>query len=239
MLWSHIFFTLFLPCSLPNPMQENFTIVFFFFFSPFYLSQSFSNIKQALALLSLFLLLFYKTVFKFNPKKDSVLRVTEKTFNSYNTSKPIERYRNEKTLIELDQCEPFYFISGTEGHCEKGQELLANVAYDRRDVELLTGAPVVAPTPDRQGNDAIRSMKVGFAVVIGSLAGLLVIWEGELWKQHGSLEVWFLVLFCCCWRCSVFIFHFCRNFRGLISVYGEFELYCMHVILGIFTYYII
>ncbi|GMN57019.1 hypothetical protein TIFTF001_026129 [Ficus carica] len=96
-------------------------------------------------------------------------------FNSCNTSKPIERYRNKKTLIQLDWCEPFYFISGTKGHCEKGQKLLANVACDRRDVELLTGAPAVAPTPDGHGNGAIGSRKVGFAVVIGTLAGLLVI----------------------------------------------------------------
>ncbi|XP_010108542.2 early nodulin-like protein 1 [Morus notabilis] len=61
-------------------------------------------------------------IFKFDPKKDSVLRVTEKNFNGCNTSKPLERYRNKKTLIELDQCKPFYFISGAKGHCQKGQK---------------------------------------------------------------------------------------------------------------------
>ncbi|EXC19664.1 Early nodulin-like protein 1 [Morus notabilis] len=66
-------------------------------------------------------------IFKFDPKKDSVLRVTEKNFNGCNTSKPLERYRNKKTLIELDQCKPFYFISGAKGHCQKGQKVLANV----------------------------------------------------------------------------------------------------------------
>ncbi|PON99384.1 Phytocyanin domain containing protein [Trema orientale] len=115
-------------------------------------------------------------IFKFNPKKDSVLEVSEKNYNSCNRSKPIERYRNKKTVIELDRCTPFYFISGAKGHCEKGQRLLVNVACEKHIVETLALVPALAPKPDEPPahNGAPGLMKLGFAMGIIGLVGIPV-----------------------------------------------------------------
>ncbi|PPS04199.1 hypothetical protein GOBAR_AA16443 [Gossypium barbadense] len=55
--------------------------------------------------------------FKYNGKADSVLQVTEKNYESCNTSKPIKEYKNgNNTTVKLNKSGPFYFISGADGH---------------------------------------------------------------------------------------------------------------------------
>ncbi|KAG6625617.1 early nodulin-like protein 1 [Carya illinoinensis] len=62
-------------------------------------------------------------VWNYDPSKDSVLQVSKKDYESCSTSSPIAVYKDGNTKVKLDRSGPFYFINGTEDHCEKGQKL--------------------------------------------------------------------------------------------------------------------
>ncbi|ESQ30613.1 hypothetical protein EUTSA_v10012202mg, partial [Eutrema salsugineum] len=63
----------------------------------------------------------------FKYKKDSVLVVLEEEYKKCQTTKP-EFYSNHyDTVFKLDRPGLFYFISGVEGHCEKGQKMIIKV----------------------------------------------------------------------------------------------------------------
>ncbi|KAK4415220.1 Early nodulin-like protein 1 [Sesamum alatum] len=59
----------------------------------------------------------------YDAKSDSVLEVSEKDYKTCNRSNPIKSYTDGNTKITLDKSGPFFFISGAEGHCQKGQKL--------------------------------------------------------------------------------------------------------------------
>ncbi|XP_059455290.1 early nodulin-like protein 14 [Corylus avellana] len=86
---------------------------------------------------------------------DAVLRVTKKDYKSCNVTKPIEKYENGRTKVELDRSGPFYFIGRTEGFCEGGQKLAVVVISDRKHPTLAmapaptTSYPAVPPAPTR------------------------------------------------------------------------------------------
>ncbi|KAF2287284.1 hypothetical protein GH714_039536 [Hevea brasiliensis] len=73
---------------------------------------------------------------------------------SCNTSNPIEEYKDGNTKVKLDRSGPFYFISGAEGHCVKGQKMIVVVLSPRRRYTGISPAPspaefegpAVAPT---------------------------------------------------------------------------------------------
>jgi len=79
--------------------------------------------------------------------------------------------------VKLDRSGPFYFISGAEGHCEKGQKLVTVVLSVRRQFSYVSPAPspvefegpAVAPT---SGGVSLRG---GLMVVFGFLVGLVVL----------------------------------------------------------------
>ncbi|OVA06887.1 Plastocyanin-like [Macleaya cordata] len=94
-------------------------------------------------------------VWKFDAKKDSVLRVTKEDYSTCNGTNPIAEYTNGNTKVELDRSGPFYFISGVKGNCEKGQKLIVVVMSSRRNrispapSPMMDGqfdGPAVAPT---------------------------------------------------------------------------------------------
>ncbi|XP_018839584.1 early nodulin-like protein 1 [Juglans regia] len=93
-------------------------------------------------------------VWKYDSGKDSVLQVNKEDYMNCNTSKPIEEYKDGNTKVKLDRSGPFYFISGAEGHCEKGQKLVVVVLSSRRGYTGISPAPspvefegpAVAPT---------------------------------------------------------------------------------------------
>ncbi|CAN1166772.1 Early nodulin-like protein 1 [Linum perenne] len=80
-------------------------------------------------------------VWKSVAKKDSVLQVNKEAYESCNTtSDHTKRVDGELTL---DRSGPFYFISGLQGHCKKGQKLEVVVLSDHhRNLPL---APAPAP----------------------------------------------------------------------------------------------
>ncbi|KAG7953707.1 hypothetical protein I3843_12G123000 [Carya illinoinensis] len=93
-------------------------------------------------------------VWKYDGGKDSVLQVNKEDYLSCNTSKPIEEYKDGNTKVMLDRSGPFYFISGANGHCEKGQKFVVVVLSPRHRYTGISPAPspvelegpAVAPT---------------------------------------------------------------------------------------------
>lgn len=62
-------------------------------------------------------------MWKYNAENDSVLQVREKDYERCDRSEPIRGYKDGHTNIELKRSGPFYFISGEEGHCQRGEKL--------------------------------------------------------------------------------------------------------------------
>ncbi|OAY46871.1 hypothetical protein MANES_06G034400v8 [Manihot esculenta] len=66
-------------------------------------------------------------VWKYDPKEESVLQVTKEGYDKCNTSSPIKEHKDGNTKVELEHSGPFYFISGSQGNCEKGEKLIVVV----------------------------------------------------------------------------------------------------------------
>ncbi|KAA8522860.1 hypothetical protein F0562_009283 [Nyssa sinensis] len=84
---------------------------------------------------------------KYDAKSDSVLQVTEEDYKSCNKAKPIKAFKDGNTKIELDRSGLFYFISGAEGHCEKGQKLVVRVLSAKHGSSGGSLSPSPAPAP--------------------------------------------------------------------------------------------
>ncbi|KAG7567661.1 Phytocyanin domain [Arabidopsis thaliana x Arabidopsis arenosa] len=114
-------------------------------------------------------------VFRYESGKDSVLEVTKEAYNSCNTTNPLANYTDGETKVKLDRSGPFYFISGANGHCEKGQKLSLVVISPRHSaispapspVEFEDG-PALAPAPT---SGSVR-LGGGLWVVLGLVLGL-------------------------------------------------------------------
>ncbi|KAF5734086.1 early nodulin-like protein 1 [Tripterygium wilfordii] len=63
----------------------------------------------------------------FKYKKDSVLVVTEEEYEKCRSSHPLFFSNNDDTVFTLDRPGLFYFISGVDGHCERGQKMIIKV----------------------------------------------------------------------------------------------------------------
>ncbi|XP_010417263.1 PREDICTED: early nodulin-like protein 1 [Camelina sativa] len=112
-------------------------------------------------------------VFRYEAGKDSVLEVTKEAYNSCNTTNPLANYTDGETKVKLDRSGPFYFISGANGHCEKGQKLSLVVISPRHSVispapspgEFEDG-PALAPAPT-SGSVRLGGGYVGLGLVLG------------------------------------------------------------------------
>ncbi|AEE85353.1 putative protein [Arabidopsis thaliana] len=61
--------------------------------------------------------------FSYAKGADSVLEVNKADYDACNTKNPIKRVDDGDSEISLDRYGPFYFISGNEDNCKKGQKL--------------------------------------------------------------------------------------------------------------------
>ncbi|XP_058222247.1 early nodulin-like protein 15 [Rhododendron vialii] len=113
-------------------------------------------------------------VWKYNSSQDSVLQVSKRDYVTCNTSSPIEEYKDGNTKVNLDHSGPYYFISGAQGHCQKGQKLIVVVLSSNHSRHFGMApapspvefdGPAVAPTSGSAGFGG------GLAVVFGVLAG--------------------------------------------------------------------
>ncbi|RWW19971.1 hypothetical protein GW17_00015946 [Ensete ventricosum] len=66
-------------------------------------------------------------VFKYKPGKDSVLLVTEAAYKSCDVTNPIQSYTDGNSVFKFDRSGPFFFISGADDHCKRGQRLIVVV----------------------------------------------------------------------------------------------------------------
>ncbi|CAN6969222.1 unnamed protein product [Brassica oleracea var. botrytis] len=71
-------------------------------------------------------------IIRFKYKKDSVMQVTKECYKQCNSSHPRFYSNTGKTRFMFDHSVPYYFISGTSGHCEKGQKMIVEVISNDR-----------------------------------------------------------------------------------------------------------
>ncbi|CAF2136004.1 hypothetical protein BRARA_B00546 [Brassica rapa] len=71
-------------------------------------------------------------IIRFKYKKDSVMQVTKEGYKQCNSSHPRFYSNTGKTRFMFDHSVPYYFISGTSGHCEKGQKMIVEVISNDR-----------------------------------------------------------------------------------------------------------
>ncbi|KAL2464348.1 1-acyl-sn-glycerol-3-phosphate acyltransferase [Forsythia ovata] len=84
-------------------------------------------------------------VLKYDSKTDSVLEVTEDDYKTCNKANPIKSYHDGETQIALEKSGPFFFISGAEEHCQKGQKLEVRVLSDKHGSSGNSTAQVPSP----------------------------------------------------------------------------------------------
>ncbi|KAJ4838939.1 hypothetical protein Tsubulata_042302 [Turnera subulata] len=111
-------------------------------------------------------------VWKYDGQKDSVLEVTSEAYLACNTSGPIKEYKDGMTKLTLDRSGPFYFISGANGHCEKGQKMIVVVMTESRRYTGISPAP--APAEYGEGpavapTSSATTLKAGFVTALGVL----------------------------------------------------------------------
>ncbi|XP_008794359.1 early nodulin-like protein 3 [Phoenix dactylifera] len=122
-------------------------------------------------------------VWKYDGKKDSVLEVTREGYLSCTTSSPIAEHKDGSTVVKLPRSGPYYFISGAEGACEKGEKLIVVVISERlhryRGISpapspLEYDGPAMAPVSSGQKlAGGITGGLVGVLAVIGMVARIL------------------------------------------------------------------
>lgn len=93
-------------------------------------------------------------VFKYKKGSDSVLVVNKDDYYNCNTKNPIKKLEEGDSEYKLDKSGPFFFISGKEQNCEKGQKLIVTVLSVKHSNTSHQNpppktpiAPTQAPTP--------------------------------------------------------------------------------------------
>ncbi|XP_068338055.1 early nodulin-like protein 3 [Pyrus communis] len=88
--------------------------------------------------------------FKYKKGSDSVLVVNKDDYFSCNTQNPIQKLDGGDSDFTLDRSGPFYFISGQNGNCQKGQKLLVIVLAPRHPKPPVLPPPTTSPTAPPQ-----------------------------------------------------------------------------------------
>ncbi|XP_059460956.1 early nodulin-like protein 15 [Corylus avellana] len=109
-------------------------------------------------------------VWKYDGGKDSVLQVSKEDYANCNTSNPIEEHKDGNTKVKLDRSGAFYFISGAEGHCQKGQKLVVVVISPRRTVISPAPSPVEFEGPAVAPTSSATRLQSGLMVAMGVFA---------------------------------------------------------------------
>ncbi|PWA82740.1 cupredoxin [Artemisia annua] len=83
--------------------------------------------------------------FKYQGEKDSVLEVSKDDYNNCNTTSPIARHDDGRTVIKFDRSGPHYFISGVSDHCKNNEKVLIVVSADQTHKSSPQSPPPPAP----------------------------------------------------------------------------------------------
>lgn len=113
----------------------------------------------------------------FEYKNDSVLVVDKWSYYHCNSSNPVSVFKDEITVISLDNPGPMYFVSGDPGHCERGQRLLVDVLelHPKSPPPSITPSEM-SPAPSPLSSSGIQlSSETMFPVSIASSSLALVV----------------------------------------------------------------
>ncbi|CDY56316.1 BnaC07g50320D [Brassica napus] len=83
--------------------------------------------------------------FSYAKGMDSVLEVNKADYDGCNTKNPIKKVDDGASEISLERSGPFYFISGNEDNCKKGQKLTVVVLSVRTPSPPQAAAPGNSP----------------------------------------------------------------------------------------------
>ncbi|CAN1321890.1 Early nodulin-like protein 1 [Linum perenne] len=100
---------------------------------------------------------------RFRYKKDSVMEVSEEGYKSCNSSHPKYFSNSGNTVYELDHSGPYYFISGTARHCDKGQKMIIKV-MGHEDGDNGNSSSEIPPSHGGEGGGHSKSAAVGVAI---------------------------------------------------------------------------
>ncbi|KAL5074620.1 hypothetical protein RYX36_013604 [Vicia faba] len=107
-------------------------------------------------------------VFKYKKGSDLVLEVTKEAYDKCNKTNPIKKLEDGNTEFTLDRSGPFYFISGTDQNCEKGQKLNLVVISPQGHTpssaapspSTTTHLPQPSPFPNQNNNNPFHHLTV-------------------------------------------------------------------------------
>ncbi|GAA0163124.1 hypothetical protein Leryth_017714 [Lithospermum erythrorhizon] len=116
-------------------------------------------------------------VVEYDPKSDSVLEVNEQDYKNCDKSNPIKSYQDAKTSIDLDRSGWFYFISGADGHCEKGQKFTIEVLNAKHASKTppqsqLSPSPSSSPSPSPSSSDEMEPPEASAPAAKATSGGL-------------------------------------------------------------------
>ncbi|XP_076892998.1 early nodulin-like protein 15 [Bidens hawaiensis] len=119
-------------------------------------------------------------VFKYDSKNDSVLQVEEGDYKKCIRTKPIQEYKDGNTVIKVNESAAFFFISGADGHCEKGEKLEVIVLSHKHSSPPPALSPNESPAVTTPVVEAPKSSAVGldlwivdvFIVAVATLVGI-------------------------------------------------------------------
>lgn len=97
----------------------------------------------------------------FSYKDDAVMLVREDEYDKCHSAHPLSYSNNGNTDIKLDRPGLFYFMSGVQGHCERGQKMI---------IKVLEPA-----TPPQPSTDSSSQKKNGAPAMISSSTVMLCI----------------------------------------------------------------
>ncbi|CAF1698585.1 unnamed protein product [Brassica oleracea var. botrytis] len=111
-------------------------------------------------------------LWKYNAENDSVMQVSKKDYERCDRSEPIKGYKDGHTKIELKRSGPFYFISGEDGHCQRGEKLLVVVLSPNHNRSYTADAPLTTPVTDK-GSDHVLINQAQRSIATACLIFLL------------------------------------------------------------------
>ncbi|GMI66011.1 hypothetical protein HRI_000270400 [Hibiscus trionum] len=84
-------------------------------------------------------------LFLYPPSQDSVIQVTEQSYNTCNLKDPILYMNNGNSLFNITKPGEYFFTSGEAGHCEKKQKLYIAVLSGNGSTSAPSYAPSALP----------------------------------------------------------------------------------------------
>ncbi|PKA60234.1 Early nodulin-like protein 1 [Apostasia shenzhenica] len=112
----------------------------------------------------------------FKYKKDSVMVVTDEEYENCRSTQPVFFSNNGKTEFQLDRPGLFYFISGINGHCERGEKMIIKVLDSPGGPRSPSGSPPGGRKSDDDSSDdddaavlTSASLMSIFLAIVGTL----------------------------------------------------------------------